>query len=60
MTDACPLAAMSDDMKKQQRIESKAQQDTFKQDLQGMDQELSKGAETERERGSKRPPTGAK
>lgn len=50
---------MSDDMKKAEKIESRAQQDTFKQDLQGMDQELVKGAETERERGSKRPPTGA-
>jgi hypothetical protein len=54
------MTGMSDDMKKQEKLQSKGQQDNFKQDLQGMDQELSKGAETERERGSKRPPTGAK
>lgn len=54
------MTSMSDDMKKEEKLQSKGQQDTFKQDLQGMNQELSKGAETERECGSKRPPTGAK
>jgi hypothetical protein len=53
------MSAMSDDTKKREKIDSRAQQDTFKQDMQGMNQELAKGAETERERGSKRPPTGA-
>ena len=46
--------------KRQEKIEGTGQQEeTFKQDIQGMDMELSNGAETEREHGSKRPPTGA-
>jgi hypothetical protein len=47
-------------MKKREKIESRGQQEeTFKQDTQSMDMELSKGAETERERDTKRPPIGA-
>jgi hypothetical protein len=53
------MSKSSDTRKKQQEIASKGQQETYKQDTQGMDIELSKGAETERETGSKRPPTGA-
>ena len=54
------MSGNSDTMKKQEKIESTGQQEeTFKQDTQGMDMELSKGAETERERDIKRPPTGA-
>jgi hypothetical protein len=54
------MSGNSDTMKKQEKIESRGQQkETFKQDTQGMNMELSKGAETERERGTKRPPTGA-
>jgi hypothetical protein len=54
------MSGNSDSMKKQEKIESGGQQEeTFKQDTQDMDMELSKGAETERERNTKRPPTGA-
>ena len=54
------MSGISDTTKKQEKIESTGQQEeTFKQDMQGMDMELSKGAETERERDTKRPPTGA-
>jgi hypothetical protein len=54
------MSGNSDTMKKQEKIESTGQQEeTFKQDTQGMDMEPSKGAETERERDTKRPPTGA-
>lgn len=41
---------MSDYLKKREKLESKGQQD---------DEDLSKGAETERERSTKRPGTGA-
>lgn len=40
---------MSEDMKKREKLASRGQQD----------EELSKGAESERERGTKRPGTGA-
>lgn len=49
----------NDTMKKQEKLQSKGQQDTDKQDIQGMDTKLSKGAESERERSTKRPGTGA-
>jgi hypothetical protein len=53
------MSGSSDTMKKQEKIESMGQQDeTFKQDMEGMDMELSKGAETERGRDIKRPPSG--
>jgi hypothetical protein len=54
------MSGNSDTMKKQEKIESTGQQqeETFKQDTQDMDMELSKGAETERERNTKSPPTG--
>ena len=41
---------MSDDMKKREKLASKGEQE---------DKDLSKGAESERERSSKRPGTGA-
>jgi hypothetical protein len=51
------MSGNSDTMKKQEKIESTGQQEeTF---TQVMDMELSKGTETERERDTKRPPTGA-
>ncbi len=55
------MSGNSDTMKKQEKIESTGQQqeETFKQDTQDMDMELSKGAETERERDTKMPPSGA-
>jgi hypothetical protein len=47
-------------MKKREKLQSKGQQEkTNKQDVQGMDNELSKGAESERERSTKRSGTGA-
>jgi hypothetical protein len=50
----------SDTMKKREKLQSKAQQEkTYNQDVHGMDIELSKGAESERERSSKRLGTGA-
>lgn len=53
------MSGNSDTMKKQEKIESGGEQETFKQDTHDMDMELSKGAETKRERNTKRPPTGA-
>lgn len=55
------MSGNSDIAKRQEKIEGTVQQqkETFKQDIQGMDMELSNGAETEREHGTKRPPTGA-
>jgi hypothetical protein len=54
------MSGNSDTMKKQEKIESTGQQEeTFKQDTQGMDMEPSNGAETERERDTRRAPTGA-
>jgi hypothetical protein len=51
----------SDTMKKQEKIESRGQQqeEIFKQDTHDMDMELSKGAESESEWNTKRPPSGA-
>jgi hypothetical protein len=47
-------------MKKKEKEMSKAEQQTYKEDMQGQSYELSKGAESEREKKStKRPPTGA-
>jgi hypothetical protein len=55
------MSGNSDTMKKREKIESRGQQqqEIFKQYTHDMDMELSKGAETERERNTKRPPTGA-
>ena len=46
----------SDTMKKREKLQSNAQQQekTYNQDVYGMDIELSKGVESERERSSKR------
>jgi hypothetical protein len=53
------MSSNSDTMKKQEKIESGGQQEeAFKQDTHDMDIELSKGAETERGRNTKRRPTG--
>ena len=51
----------SDMMKKQAKLQSRGQQEEeiYKQDIQGMDTELSKGSESERERSTRRPGTGA-
>ena len=54
------MSNTSDTMKKREKLQSKGQQEkTYKQDTQRMDTELSKGAESERERSTKRPGTGA-
>ena len=46
-------------MKKREKLQSKGQQEKiYKQDVHGTDTELSKGAESERERSTKRPGTG--
>lgn len=53
------MSGNSDIMKKQEKIESgREQEETFKQDTHDMDMRLSKGAETERERNTKRPSIG--
>ena len=48
-------------IKKREKLQSKGQQQekAYKQDMRGTDIELSKGAESERERSTKRPGTGA-
>ncbi len=47
-------------MKKREKLQSKWHQgELYKQDIRGMDTELSKGAESEKERSTKRPGTGA-
>jgi hypothetical protein len=48
-------------IKRREKLQSKGQQQekVYKQDTHGMDTELSKGAESERERSTKRPGTGA-
>jgi hypothetical protein len=51
-------------IKRREKLQSKGQQQqqqkkAYKQDTHGMDAELSKGAESERERSTKRPGTGA-
>jgi hypothetical protein len=53
------MSDTSDTMKKREKLQSKGQQEkNYKQDIQGMDTELSKEAESERERSTKRPGTG--
>jgi hypothetical protein len=50
----------SDDViKKKEKEMSKGLQETYKEDIRGQSYELSKGAESEREKSTKRPPTGA-
>ncbi len=47
-------------IKKREKLQSKGQQEkAYKQDMRGTDIELIKGAESERERSTKRPGTGA-
>jgi hypothetical protein len=49
-------------IKRREKLQSKGRQQqekAYKQDIHGMDTELSKGAESERERSTKRPGTGA-
>ena len=48
-------------IKRREKLQSKVQQQekAYRQDTHGMDTELSKGAESERERSAKRPGTGA-
>ncbi len=49
-------------IKRREKLQSKGQQQqekAYKHDTHGMDTELSKGAESERERSTKRPGTGA-
>jgi hypothetical protein len=55
------MSDISNTMKKREKLQSKGQQEKTnkKQDVQGMYTELSKGAESERERSTKRPGTGA-
>jgi hypothetical protein len=48
----------SNNMKKKEKEMSKAEQQTCKEDMQGQSYKLSKGAESEREKSIKRPPTG--
>jgi hypothetical protein len=50
----------SNTVKKREKLQSKGQQQekTYNQDIHGTDTELSKGAESERERSTKRPGTG--
>ncbi len=48
-------------IKKREKLQSKGQQEkAYKQDMHGTDIELSEGAESERERSTKRPGTGAR
>ncbi|MFL6491378.1 MAG: hypothetical protein ACJ70O_06065 [Nitrososphaera sp.] len=55
------MSNLSDTMKKREKLQSKGQQQekTYNQEVDGMDTELSKGAESERERSTKRLSTGA-
>ena len=54
------MSNASNTMKKREKLQSKGQQEKiYKQDVHGTDTELSKGAESERERSTKRPGTGA-
>jgi hypothetical protein len=54
------MSNLSDTMKKREKLQSKgAQEKTYNQEVDGMDTELSKGAESERERSTKRLSTGA-
>jgi hypothetical protein len=49
----------SNTMKKKEKEMSEAEQQTYKEDMQGQSYKLSKGSESEREKSTKRPPTGA-
>jgi hypothetical protein len=51
----------SETIKRREKLQSEGQQQekAYKQGMHGMDIELSKGAESERERSRKRPGTGA-
>lgn len=51
----------SEIIKRREKLQSKGQQQekAYKQDMRGTDIELIKGAESERERSTKRPDTGA-
>ena len=49
----------SNTMKKKEKEMSKAEQEIYKEDMQGQSYKLSKGAESEREKSTKRSPTGA-
>jgi hypothetical protein len=55
------MSNLSDTMEKREKLQSKGQQQekTYNQEVDGMDTELSKGAESERERSTKRLSTGA-
>jgi hypothetical protein len=55
------MSNLSDTMKKREKMHSKGQQQekTYNQEVDGMDTELSNGAESERERSTKRLSTGA-
>jgi hypothetical protein len=54
------MSDTSKTMNKREKLQSKGQQEkTYKQDIQGTNTELNKGSESERERGIKRPGTGA-
>ena len=54
------MSDTSNTMKKREKLQSKAQQEKkYKQDIQGTNTELNKGSESERERSTKRPGTGA-
>ena len=46
-------------IKKKEKEMSKGLQETYKEGMQGQSYELSKGAESEREKSTKRPRTGA-
>ena len=52
-------SSSSDVIKKKEKEMSKGLQDTYKEDMQGQSYELSKGSESEREKSTKRPRTGA-
>ena len=49
----------SDIIKKEEKEMSKGQQEVYKQEMQGQTYELNKGSESEREKSTKRPRTGA-
>jgi hypothetical protein len=56
------MSNSSNTIKRREKLQSKVQQQqekAYKQDTHGMDTELSKGAESERERSTKRPGSGA-
>jgi hypothetical protein len=49
----------SDIIKKEEKEMSKGEQEVYKQEMQGQPYELNKGSESEREKSTKRPRTGA-